>query len=111
MGQADLYHGDNVIMADYTPGSAVTAGDVVVQSDIPTIAHLSIAASALGAMALAGGVYSVTADGAIAAGKLIYWDDTANKVTLTATGNKQFGYAATAAAADGDTIRALHHPA
>ena len=39
---------------DYTPGSAVSAGDVVVQGDLIGIAKLDIAADALGALAVKG---------------------------------------------------------
>lgn len=39
---------------DYTPGSAVNAGDVVVLGSIPFIAPLDIAANALGALATEG---------------------------------------------------------
>lgn len=109
MGQADLHHGTPV-MVDYTPGSAVTAGDVIVQNDVPNIAHSDIAANRLGAVAQGGGVYKCTADAAIVVGKKVYWNDTANKVTETATGNKLFGLTVTASAADGDAIYVEHRP-
>ena len=52
MAQAEFVQEGSAI--DYTPGSAVTAGDVVVQSDLVGIAKLDIAANALGALAVAG---------------------------------------------------------
>lgn len=110
MAQATFEHGKPV-MVDYTPGGAVTAGDVVVIGNVPMIAHSSIAANALGAMAAGGGVYMVTGDALIAAGKKVYWNDSANKVTETSTSNKLFGVTVDAGiGADGETGRVLHKP-
>ena len=99
-------------MVDYTPGSAKTGGTVIVVGDLPFIAHRDIAANELGALAAGGGVYDVIAGEAIAAGKRVYWDDTANKVVETSSGNTGFGYVipGSSAAQDGDTIRVLHQP-
>lgn len=108
--QAQFRHG-NPLMVDHTPGSAVTAGDVIVTADTPRIAHLDIAANALGALAACGGVYQCTGDAAIAADKKVYWDDTNNKVTETSTSNKAFGYTVTACSADGSTCDVIHNPA
>lgn len=107
--QATYRHGWP-LMADHTPNAAVAAGDVIVVGTRVCIAHSAIAADALGAVAVGGGVYDVTADAALAAGAKVYWDDTANKVTATAGANKVFGYVApgSSSAADGDTIRAVH---
>lgn len=107
--QATFFHGEP-LMIDYTPGSAVSAGDVVVQGDAPMIAHVDIAANRKGALALGGGVYKVAADGAIGILKRVFWDDSANKVTLTASGNKPFGWTITAASTDGDLIYVAHDP-
>lgn len=109
MAQAVFKQGDP-IMVDYTPGADVAAGDVVVTNDTPRISHRPIASGKLGALAAAGGVYKVPADGAIGANKKVYWDDTNNKVTLTSSGNKGFGETVEAAAADGDLILVLHRP-
>ena len=109
--QAELVKGDPV-KVDYTPGSAVSAGDVVVVGDLALIAHADISASAKGSLAAGGGTYKVTADAAISAGKKVYWDDSADKVTETSTSNKVFGYLCPdeSAAADGDAVRVLHMP-
>jgi predicted RecA/RadA family phage recombinase len=111
MGQATFHHG-NPVMEDYTPVSAVAAGDVVVVGDRPCIAHTAIAANRLGALATGGGVYKVTGDAEIAAGKKVYWNDSANKVTETSTSNKVFGYTTTDSAfgADGDVSYVRHEP-
>ena len=75
MAQATFIHGGGRI--DYTPGSAVVAGDVVVLNDLIGVAKQPIAANALGALAVTG-VFDfpkATGEGeAIAAGKKVYWD-------------------------------------
>lgn len=110
MPMATFFQGSPT-MVDYTPGSAVTAGDVIVTNDTPRVAHADIAASTLGALASHDGVYKMTADGAIAADKKVYWNAAASKVTLTAGSNKIFGVTVSAAAADGDAIYVRHDPA
>jgi predicted RecA/RadA family phage recombinase len=69
---------------DYTPGSAVKAGSVVVIGTLPIIADNDIAANALGALA-AEGVYAVAKDtSTFSAGDAVYWNATANPVVGTA---------------------------
>ncbi len=112
MADATFKHG-TTRMVDHTPSSAVTGGTVVLLTDIPLVAHRDIAANEKGALAAGGGVYEMTADGAIPEGSLVYWDDINKKVTLTSTANKQFGYVVdgTSASADGDKVNVLHCPA
>jgi predicted RecA/RadA family phage recombinase len=86
---------------DYTPSSAVAAGDVVVMNDLVGVAHSPIAANALGAVAVEGVHSMPKATGVIGQGAIVYWDATAGNVTTTASGNKRAGKAA-AAAASGD---------
>lgn len=107
--ESQFLHG-NPLMVDYTPGAAVPAGTVVVTGDTPRVAHLDIAANTLGALAAEGGVYTMTGDAAIAADKRVYWDNTANKVTETASGNKVFGVTVTACAANNGTLAVRHDP-
>ena len=111
MAETTFRYGDP-LMTDYTPGGAIAAGEVVVLATAVGIAHLDIAASELGAISAGGGVYDTIADGALAAGAKVYWDDTANKVTATATANKMLGHveSGSSSAADGDTIRVVHSP-
>ncbi|MCP4248079.1 MAG: DUF2190 family protein [bacterium] len=82
---------------DYTPGSAVGAGSVVVQSSLVGFAETDIAANALGSLAVAGVFDVVKINGAITAGTALYWD---------AAGNPQGGVAGSGAitttSADGD---------
>jgi predicted RecA/RadA family phage recombinase len=75
-----LQQGDVV---DYTPGTAVTAGDVILLGTIPCIAPADIAASALGSLAISG-VWKVPQKAEIiSAGDSVYWDATGNPVTGT----------------------------
>ena len=87
---------------DYTPGGAVSAGDVIVQADLVAIAKEDIAANELGALATSG-AYFVKKDEteAFAAGQLIYWDAADDNTTDDADGggNKLFGKAVLAALA------------
>jgi len=95
---------------DYTPGSAVAAGDVVVQGDLIGIAKRPIAANELGSLSVEG-VFDVPkatgASTAIAAGASVYWDvaDAEAKTDDESGANKLLGKT-TKAAADGDaTVR------
>ncbi len=92
---------------DYTPGSAVAAGDVVVQGDLIGVAKQPIAAGALGALAVRGVFDFPKATGggsAIAAGATVYWD-VADKVAKTdsETGANKLLGKTVAAAGDSDT--------
>ena len=101
------------IMEDYTPASAVSAGDVVIQNGLPRVAHTDIAASALGALAVMGGIYNGTkaaSDGGWSVGQDIYWDASNNVLTRTASGNTHFGTATADAATSDTTAYVLHNP-
>ena len=95
---------------DYTPGSDVSAGDVVVQGDLVGIAKLDIAASALGALAVTGvfDLPKTTGVGeAIPAGANVYWDagDGVAKTDDESGANKGLGKAIAAAGDDDETVR------
>jgi len=106
-------HG-NPLMVDHIPGSAVSAGQVVVVGEIPFVAHVDIAASRIGSLAMGGGVYECKADADLGPGVKVYWDDTANKITVTASSGarKHFGYILPDSdpAADGDPVLVRHSP-
>jgi len=87
---------------DYTPGTAVDAGDVVVVGNIIGIAKLDIAADALGALAV-DGVHRAAADtNEWTFGQSIYWD--ADTKTFTSVQTAVFaGTAVAAKLADADT--------
>ncbi len=83
----------------YTPGSALTAGDVVVVGNNVFFALSDVAASVLGALHI-GGVWrlpkSTGTSSGIAQGTLVYWDATYHVVTTTAGSNKKIGITAKA---------------
>ena len=76
----------------HTPGSALTAGDVVVQSNLVGVADVDIAAGELGALSVSG-IYELpkNTSQAFSVGQLLYWNDTANELTTTASGNTLVG--------------------
>ena len=108
MATATFIHDGNRI--DYTPGSAVSAGDVVVQGELVGVAKLPIAANALGALAVTG-VFDfpkATGEGtAITAGANVYWDagDTEAKEDDESGANKLIGKTVVAAADADATVR------
>ena len=108
MATATFAHDGNAI--DYRPGSAVAAGDVVVQGDLIGVAKLDIASGVLGALAVAGVFDFPKATGAstaIAAGAKVYWDvaDAEAKEDTEAGANKYLGKTVTAAADADTTVR------
>ncbi|MCK6485456.1 MAG: DUF2190 family protein [Phycisphaerae bacterium] len=106
MAQATFVHDGAAI--DYTPGAAVAAGDVVVIGELVGVTKTPIAANALGALAVRGVFDFAKATGvgtAISAGANVYWDDTNNVATTTATGNKLIGKCVKAAADANATVR------
>jgi len=98
---------------DYTPGSAVTAGDVVVVGNIVGVAESSIAASVQGSLSI-GGVWRLPKiTGAITAGQKLYWDpagdpvsgdSSSGAITATAGSLKVAGYAVAAQASGDETV-------
>lgn len=99
---------------DHTPGSAVAAGDVVVQSGLLAIATVPIAASELGALATEGVFDVVKANGSISVGAVVYWDDDGNPqggtagtgcATTTSTDNTPIGRAIVAAGTTDEVVR------
>ena len=107
MATATFVHDGRAI--DYTPGSAVAAGDVVIQADLIGVAKLDITASALGALAVTGvfDLPKASGDGGIAAGAEVYWDE-AEQVAKTDTeagANKKLGKTVAAAADTDTTVR------
>mgnify|MGYP006276178257 CR=1 FL=1 len=108
MATATYVHEGNSI--DYTPGSAVSAGDVVVQGDLIGIAKLDIAAETLGALAVTGVFDLPKATGvgeAIPAGAELFWDvaDGVAKTDDESGANKGLGKTVAAAGDDDETVR------
>ena len=113
MPQASFVHDGDCI--DYTPGSAVEAGDVLVQGDLIGVAKRSIAANELGALAVTG-VFDVSkATGgstAIEAGLLVYWDvaEAVAKTDDESGANKLLGKTVAAAGDNDATVRVRLSP-
>lgn len=110
VGYATFRHGDPVFV-DYTPATAVNAGDVIVTNDTPRVAHLDIPANVLGALAAGGGVYEIVCDVATPADKKMYWDPVNHWVTATAGALKPFGYSVTPTGGAAQTMYVRHDPA
>ncbi|MEP0846061.1 MAG: DUF2190 family protein [Phycisphaerae bacterium] len=105
-----LSRGDTI---DYTPGSAVAAGAVVIQGPLVGIAEVPIAANALGALAVAGVFDIVKVNGSISAGAAVYWDADGDPqggaagsgaLTTTSTDNTFVGWAVAAAGATDEKV-------
>ena len=92
---------------DYTPGSAVTAGQVVLIGVRIGVALNAIAANATGALQVAG-VFNIAklSTDVVAQGAALYWDNGNSRLTTTASGNTLAGYAV-AAAGNGATTVAI----
>ena len=91
---------------DHTPAGALASGDVVVQGDLVGVVLRPLAAGELGSVAV-DGVFDFAKNTGVAytVGTILYWDDTNNVVTSTATGNKQIGKVVRAAASADTTVR------
>lgn len=99
---------------DYTPSSAVTAGDVVVQGELVGVAKQDIAANTLGALAVDGVFEFPKPTGAgtdATVGTLMYWDVADGNAQETAdTGtNKLIGKLVKACSTTDTTCRIRLH--
>lgn len=93
---ATFRHG-NPLMIDYTPVSAVAAGDIVAIGTKLGICHNPIPANTLGALSIGKGVYRVLKDTSVfAKGDSVYNDATNHVGSSTVTGNTLLGWAETA---------------
>ena len=95
---------------DYTPGSAVTAGDVVVQGDLIGVAPRSIVSGALGALQVAG-IFDFPKDTGsgtdIDAGAKLWWNATDGQVEKVVgdPARPYLGKAVLAAGVDDEHVR------
>ncbi len=108
-----VQQGDSV---DYTPSSAVAAGDVIVQGTLVGVAKTPIAANVLGSLAVRGVFDVAKAAVAFTPGAAVYWDADGNPVggtagtgaaTTTRTGNTFMGFALAAAGETATTVRTV----
>lgn len=110
-------------MFTYTPASAKLAGDVVVIGGFPVVLHAPNpqygTTTAQDAASSGGGIYKGIADGALAVGARVFWDDTNDKFSATSVGNTDFGIllagptgdlVGAGPASDGDAAYVLHDP-
>ncbi|MBL8812299.1 MAG: DUF2190 family protein [Planctomycetaceae bacterium] len=98
-----VLEGDTI---DYTPAAAVAVGDVVVQGDLVGVVTRSLAIGELGSLIVEGVLdFNKLTNVAYTVGTILYWDDTNNVVTATATGNKVIGKVVRAAATTDPTVR------
>lgn len=83
---------------DYTPGTAVASGAMVVYGTKVGVALADIAANATGPLAVSD-VFTLPklSTDVIAVGAAVYWDNTNKRITVTSAGNTYAGYATTAA--------------
>ena len=84
MAQAQFVQEGDAI--DYTPGSDLSAGDVVVLSDLVGVTKRDITANTFGALAVTGVFdFAKTGGGGVtfAIGDKVYWDDTNNVAVAT----------------------------
>jgi predicted RecA/RadA family phage recombinase len=95
---------------DYTPVSAVSAGQVIVLGDLIAVAKLDIAAGRLGALHLTG-VYDfpkvTTGGSAIPVGTTVYWNSDTNNAQAASSTYKQLGKVVQAAADADTTVRVV----
>jgi predicted RecA/RadA family phage recombinase len=90
---------------DYTPVSAVSAGDVIaLQNNFYGIAKLDIAANELGALAVNGIYQMAKPAGVINFGAILYWNAGTKQVQTTPIDNAYCGRAAAAAADADETV-------
>lgn len=98
-----VHEGESI---DYTPGSAVAAGAVVVMGTVGIgVVQTALAANQLGALIVDGVVELPKASGAISAFAKVYWDATNSVATTTSSGNTLAGYAVAAAASGDASLR------
>lgn len=88
---------------DYVASSPVTSGQVLLIGTRIGVALTAIASGATGAVQVLG-IFTIAklSTDVVAAGALLYWDNTNSRLTTTASGNTLAGYA-TAAAGSGVT--------
>jgi predicted RecA/RadA family phage recombinase len=107
MPTATFIHDGNSI--DYTPGSNIAAGDVVVLMDLVGVAKRDIPANTTGSLAVTGVFDVPKAVGPglyFDVGQLVYWDATAKKAINTGGGpNKYMGKAVRGAGMGDTTVR------
>lgn len=112
VASARLEKGDCVTI-DYTPGSAITAGDVVIINELVCVAPSDIAASDTGSLQVVGngGIWifpCTSGSGSLFdQGEAVYWDDTNDVAVLEASTHKLIGFVAEDAGASDTSVRVI----
>jgi predicted RecA/RadA family phage recombinase len=101
-----VQYGDTI---DYTPGTAVSAGQVVVENGVVGVSAVDIPANELGALTIDGVFDFAKGAAAFARGDLVCWDDANNVATPTGTG-VPLGKAVAAAVSGDATVRVKLSP-
>jgi len=102
MAEATFLH-EGTAIAHTPSGADVAAGEVVILGTMVTVAKAAIADGVAGSVDCAGVFAFAKAAGTIAVGVKIYWDESADVATTTATSNVLIGKV-TKAALTGDTV-------
>lgn len=98
-------------------GGALTPGDVIVIGELTCVVHTIYTTddyndSRVAEVAVNGGLYScLKGAGSMADGAKVYWDDSSNVVTTTASSNKVFGWTEEAVATGATEVLCRHNPA
>ncbi|GHT30848.1 hypothetical protein FACS1894214_1470 [Planctomycetales bacterium] len=101
--QARYIHEGRAI--DFLPEADTAAGTVIVLGSLVGITKTDITAGTIGAVHVVG-VYDIEkANVAVPLGNKVYWDTTAKKAVINATGNTLIGIAVSAATADTATVK------
>lgn len=108
--EAVFYHGNDILKIDWTPGSALSAGEIVPigSHGMFGIANRAIAANEKGALHM-GGVYKIKKENTtetFAVGDKVSWDDTNGQAEADGGANESFklGHAIATAAATDDYV-------
>lgn len=90
---------------DYTPGTAVTSGSMVLVGTRVGVAPSDIPAATPGTLRVTG-VFTVTklTSDNVAQGAALYWDNTNKRLTTTSAGNTYAGWAHAAAGTSATTV-------
>ena len=101
--QARFIHDGKAI--DFLSTTDIPAGSVVIQGSLVGVTKLDLKANTLGALHVVG-VYDIEKSNvAVPLGSIVYWDATAKKAVVAASGNTRLGVAALEAATGDETVR------
>lgn len=97
---------------EFTPSTAINAGDIVTRGGLVGVAKLDIDAGTQGALSLSGVYKIVKAAEKFVTGESVFWNSTASQATHTLTGNQYLGKAVAYANETDETVSVrLEQPA